>query len=662
MRRRSFLWGCLFVSLLILLLAGIGGWQFVRPRFQTSTAPPSSPVLVFLLSPSSGDEMEAGSFVPVSLQAIAPTSITSAELFVDGQSLGVISDSPENASWTWQAWPLGIHTLSARATAADGQVGQSQTVIVNVLAGNGSMQIPAEQGQTLEQIGADFGVPPDQMAGANPHLDPSKPLAGGQPVQVPVGGGNGGGGGSGNGSGQGSGGANNPFLISIIWDFKLTEPVDKSYCYASTGNGIWEKMPKPPFDFFQGSDHTYTQFLPQKTTIIQMQCWGWLGDALKFLGQGETKFDLLHPPEKVMISAQGFQFAGVPQMPLSFGGGPTLDVPPPYALREPMNAADCTAHSNPLLAPFICNTILNAPLKQNVILEWEWQAPAFCLPPSCGWVQAIDGYRIYEIDPVTKAEKYLKEINNPSQKITVIPLSWGSPCYGVRAYVNTPAFLESDIATHCPGQPPTPQKITLTPSDWITTGGQWIQDGDCDNYGGADYYVVANKTKGFGNQPGQVLVGSYLVDDEGNDCYREGNYSGGVKFDSSVLPPGTIIQKAVLKFSKVFMDYGAPGFAGPAPTSCVASAGKAKQDWSGLNSGNHFSSKYIASTPIVSLSAYMSLQADVTSVASDWIKHPGNNHGFVFTPAGAPHPLEDGTGTCLSGLGNFQLEIYYFAP
>ncbi len=102
---------------------------------------------------------------------------------MDGQSLGVVDDSPESASWTWQAWPMGIHTFSARATTADGKIGQSQTVIVNVLQGNSPMQVPAGEGQTLEQIGADFGVPPDQMAGANPKVDPSQPLPGGQPVQ-----------------------------------------------------------------------------------------------------------------------------------------------------------------------------------------------------------------------------------------------------------------------------------------------------------------------------------------------------------------------------------------------------------------------------------------------------------------------------------------------
>lgn len=663
MKRRSFLWGCLFVSLLILLLAGIGGWLIVRLRFQTSTAPPSSPVLVFLLSPSSGDEMEAGDYVPVNLRVIAPIAIQSVELFVDGQSLGAVSDSPENASWTWQAWPVGIHTMSARATAADGQVGQSQTVIVNVLAGNGSFQIPAQDGQTLQQVGADYGIPLDQMAGANPHVDPNQPLTDGQPVNVPVpsgdnpgggpnppGGGNSGGGGAGNGSEQGSG--NNPFLISIIWNFKLTEPVDKSYCYVSTGNGIWEKMPKPPFDFFEALNNSYTQFFPQKLSIIQMQCWGWLGDALKFLGQGETKFDFLHPPEKVTISAQGFQFTGIPQIPMSYGGGPTLDVPPPYALREPSDVADCHSHGN-----LDCESFMNAAVKQYILLEWEWAKP-FCWPGYCDYVAAINGFHLYLVDPVTKAEAYIHDIANPGQREAALPLPWGLQCYGVRAYTNNPAYLESDITTYCPGEPPNTQKVTLYPTAWVTTGGLTFEDGDCSDFGGLEPYY------GLYNGNVQIVTGSYIVDNSG--CFQQGFYAGFVKFGYNI-PPNAIVQKATLKFSTVAMDYGSPGWASPTPTSCVAGIKKSKLDFSPYSHDDHYtqtvalySSQY--GEPITSINPYGSLEADVTSVVKDWTKDPSAAYGFILTGAGADDPKSDGYGRCLSGLGNFTLDVYYFAP
>ncbi|HSB00647.1 MAG TPA: hypothetical protein VLE49_08355, partial [Anaerolineales bacterium] len=418
--------------------------------------------------------------------------------------------------------------------------------------------------------------------------------------------------------------------------------------------------------FFQSLDNVYTQLTPAADqVVIQADCWGWLGGALKYLGQGKTIFDIKQPPSQVVIGAAGFQFVGTPQIPTGYGGGPTLDVPAPYALREPMNASDCTAHSHPLLAPFICNTLLNAPIKENVILEWEWAKPA-CWPGYCGWTDSIDGYRIYEFNTATKAEKYLKEITNPSQKITAIPLPWGAPCYGVRAYVNTPAFLESDITTYCPGQSPAPQQVILAPTNWLTTGGQWIQDGDCDTYGLADQYVYDNNKSGFGNQPGEILVGSYIVDDEDADCFRQGDYSGAVKFETPVLPPNAVIQKAVLKFSDIQTDYGASGLATNFKLFCASSVGTAKQDWTGLGSAIHFWGDDVLhayNSPLTSLSGWNHTpEVNVTPVVNKWIKGQAQNNGFILTSAEAPSPLVDGHGECLSQAGNFQLEIYYFAP
>jgi hypothetical protein len=157
------------------------------------------------------------------------------------------------------------------------------------------------------------------------------------------------------------------------------------------------------------------------------------------------------------------------------------------------------------------------------------------------------------------------------------------------------------------------------------------------------------------------------VDDE--DFYWMGYYSGGVKFDLplTLLPPGAVIQKAVLKFSVIYTEYYNSDVASPAPASCVWSVGKAKQDWSGLNSGNHFSSKNVLAGPAyneISVSnKYLPPEVDVTYMVKAWIKNPSVNHGFTLGPVdwlyGAYLSADE---ICKSGLGNFQLEIYYFAP
>lgn len=661
MKKRPFLQGCLLFAFFI-LIAIAAGWWFLRRPVQTTQAS-ISPVLVFILSPSSGDEMAAGDFVPLTVQVDALDTIASVELFVDGQSLGKAAD-PTNAGWTWQAWPLGIHSFYAQATDAKGQVGYSQVVLVNVLAGDGAMDVFADEGQTLEQIGAGFGVPPDQMAGANPKIDPSLPLPGGNPVKVPIG--------NGQGSGQGQnpgGGKVNPIPNSILWSFKPSQTVDKSYCYVSGGNGVWEKMPKDPWEFFEGVDNLYTQLTKAaQQVVIQAQCWGWVGGVLKYLGQGQTKFDTNQPPGEIQIIGGDFILTGVPNFPIKedkFLGGSSI--PPPFALREPSSVNDCAAHGDPMVVPLLCNGVMSAKVKEHVVLVWEW-SPKVCWPGLCNWNNEIAGYGVYEIDPFTNAKKFLANIKPPLQKVAFIPLPWGAKCYGVEAYVDMPGAQVSEMTTYCPGDQPKSQKITLTPTEWVTTGGQWIQDGDCDTYGGADYYLSANQQQGFGNQAGQVLAGSYLVDDDEEDCYREGDYSAAVKFDLQLkLPPSAVIQKAELVFSKAFMNYGATALAAPSPSSCVKNVGKAKQDWSGLIGSVHFSNKNVLSgpsyfAPLASISPYMALNADVTPAVMDWLKKPANNHGLILTPAAAPHPLDDGSGFCISGLGNFQLNVYYFAP
>ena len=662
MKKRSLLWGIL-LGILFLALVLAAAWWYVSAQYKMEEAPAPSQVLVYLLSPASGEEASVGDYVPLSAQVITSEKILYLEFFTDGLSLGVVTNNPENASWTWQPLSPGLHVISAKATTEDGNVGNSPGVLVNVLAGNGSFQIPAEGGQTLEEVGAVFGIPPLFMAAANPHLTTSEPLKDGQPVTIPIG----------TGSGTGSEsmpppiaavGEAFPGSVFIQWNFKPSDPVDKSYCYTSGGGDTWEKMPKEPFTFFQSAENPYVQVISSDTLVIQMECWGWLGGVLQYLGEGKAETASLQPAEQLVISGSGFIFSGTAQI-LTETGGNIKTIPPPFALREPESVADCSAHGHPLLAPFICNTLMTAKVKEYIILEWEW-TPEFCWPGDCPWMNEIDGYRIYQIDPVTKAEKYLAETTNPNNKITAIPLPWGATCYGVRAYSNDPAYESSEMATYCPGDTPKTEQVVLLPSDWLTAGGKWMEAGDCGDFGAADDYLQKNSETGFGSLPGQVLVGSWIFDDEG--CFKQGDYSAGVKFQLLLkVPPDAVIQKAILKFGKAYMSYGATGVAGLPPTTCVSAVGQAKQDWTGLVGGNHFyGDNILLSTsynlPITSLATNMAPAVDVSAAVKAWQVNPAKNHGFILSPSNFPHPVDEGSGECLSGLDTFQLEIHYFVP
>jgi hypothetical protein len=397
-----------------------------------------------------------------------------------------------------------------------------------------------------------------------------------------------------------------------------------------------------------------------------------LGDVLKFLGEGQTKVNTGQPPEVFELVGDSFKLTGYPEFdptPEAMADMYTMPVPPPFALREPADTTDCANHY--ILSGFICDTLLNAQVQQYRILEWEWQ-PKINWPGNEKWMNDINGYRVYEIDQSTNIPKLMKEINNPSQKISILPLPWGYRCYGVEAFADgtdsegTAYHLVSQMAMYCPGHPPEAEMTVLNPTNWLTTGGQWIQSGDCDTYGLGNAYVLANQYDGFGNNPGEVLVGSYVVDDEDQDCYREGNYSGAVQFNSSLLPAGAVFEKALLKYSVLSHEYSASGLATNYKPPCVSEISAAKQDWTGQGSSIHFwgdnilsSSTYHGPTiATTGLSGYSGI--DVSSTVAGWIMHPATNHGFILGPTPPPYPPVDGSGRCESQLGNFQLEIYYF--
>lgn len=791
-------------GIVLLLVLIIGGWLFYRALPSVENMVPKAPIVVDLLAPVDGTEIEVGDSIPVNVKAFSPANpLESFELWADGQLFAQENTSGNSASagWVWQSLSEGVHTLVVRVKDSEGNTGQSQVVIVNVLEGDGLVEVPAGEGQTLNDIGEQYNVPPGGMAESNPGLDPNLPLPGGLPVDVPVVGEEPGPGSepgnepppppnpeepnqpinplvfwfnqqliqiltphskplepeitlilneckfrliitpkSNNAAGfivyryasgdtdfhkiatLGPGQQNVPILfedtitpvdlssymyyvsafnalgespsiiasqsaklygcpetepgsiVQIFWEFFTKEPVDQFYCYESDKAGKWKRIPVDPFVFFEGQGGKYQQVGPigeGDETQIQMQCWGWLGGVLKYLGEGGTKVDPTHPPNEVMIEGNGFTLAGLPKFkpkPITKTGIGQLIVPTPFALREASTAAECASHYGNPLAGLVCNGLVNAELQEYYTLVWEWE-PKTCWPgPGCTWVNDIDGYYIYEIDPMANSQNYLKDINNPGQKVTAIPLPWGYRCYGVEAYAEGPEYggqVISEMATYCPGEPPTPEKMVLTPSHWLTSGGQWYQDGDCDTYGGLDSYSYYQNNGLLNVNSGQILVGSYIVDDDDADCFRKGNYSGAVKFQITKLQPGAVFQKATLRYASVFSDYEASGLATNYKLFCAQSVGRANQDWTGLGN-NHFVGGNVLSSynsPLTPLSNWQfSAEIDVSVAVSNWLKHPEQNHGFIFMPASAPHPLVDGSGTCLSGVDNFQLEISYFVP
>jgi hypothetical protein len=453
--------------------------------------------------------------------------------------------------------------------------------------------------------------------------------------------------------------------------------VDKSYCYTSTGDGIWEKMPKESFEFFAGEVSFYTQVsfdFVNQYGVIQMQCWGWLGGVLKYLGQGETSFDAENPPSQVAIVGDGFELVGVPEIPPDSGGG-SATIPPPYALREPSDSAECTTHGHPLFVPFICDTLMNQFPKEYAILVWEW-APENCWPGYCKYdVTEIEGYHIYEIDPITKAPTYLKQIVGANNKVTAVPLSWGPKCYGVDAYIDS-GVGTSEIATFCPGIENADMVTLKMITNWVTSEDKLSTEGcsagfQVNSKPGLGLNIIPT---GFGTKPGEVFVGAYKFDLSGgvlagSNCYEDSYFNAGVKFDlSTALPANAVVEKAVLRFFVPFQDYDDGLFSTPTGGTCVYSVARAKANWSGVIDADHWYAGNVGGFsdfggPYASVLLNPSPQADVTAMLKGWIANPASNHGFILLTVNPPSAYEDEQLTlCYSGLSNFELDIYYFAP
>lgn len=659
--------------IIVLVLAVIGVVAFIflnLTQGSTRTGESTSPVLVDILLPRGGASVSLGETLPVLAQAWSPSPLVDVQLWVDGQlsetSNAENSAQPYKVSWDWEAASLGVHTLYVQAHDEEGEEGQSQTLIFNVSAG-GVNQISAAGGESLADIGGGLGIPVSDLEGANPNIDPEQPLGDGQPVILPPNEG-------GADSSQGEEAASGPNLV-IHWQFIPLDDVDQSYCYQSLGGGFWQKVPADPFVFLPGDEWLQTIFPENQQTLdLQLECWGWQGGILKYLGEGQTSVDYTQVPDELIIAAAGFQAIGSPEMkPLGGGGIPDedLQVPAPFALREPETVAECASHyGGNIFAGTVCDGLMNSQIKQYYILEWEWQ-PTFCWPGTdCAWVDHVDGFWIYELDPSLQSGNWIKDIPVSDQKVTAVPLPWGAKCYGVVAYANllTSEGVQakgSQYAIYCPGDPPEPKKLILSTEDWLSTDGEWIKE-DCEDYGDAPYFSPSGT---------QLSVGVYQIDKD--DCFRQGDSSAAVKFQMPLLGQGAVIQHATLLFSPVDLYYVVDSeVATNLDPFCASRLGKAKQDWSALSDA-HFTHGGDTLASQDYFAAYKSgfsyqpggqLGTDVTSAVLGWVDNPGSNHGFIFSYDWAAllnaYVFESDwdQSVCYSLLDNVQLEIQYYEP
>lgn len=141
--------------------------------------------LVLIHSPIHHEQARVGDGILVHATARSDSGLRRLELWVNDTFLDARDVTDGSAptmlvlSSSWVPTMEGNHVLIVRAVASDGTEGQA-TVVVEALtqgAADGGTYV-VEEGETLETIAEEHGMTPEELAAANPGLDPGGPAPG----------------------------------------------------------------------------------------------------------------------------------------------------------------------------------------------------------------------------------------------------------------------------------------------------------------------------------------------------------------------------------------------------------------------------------------------------------------------------------------------------
>ena len=116
----------------------------------SQTNPGSTQPTVAISSPAAGSVVSGTVTVSASATAVAPATVASVQLLLDGQPLGaaLLTQAPYNYSWTIGSVAPGTHQLSAQVTDSTGLTDTATPVAVTVAAPVGGFTIDTQVSQT----------------------------------------------------------------------------------------------------------------------------------------------------------------------------------------------------------------------------------------------------------------------------------------------------------------------------------------------------------------------------------------------------------------------------------------------------------------------------------------------------------------------------------
>lgn len=216
-----------------------------------------------------------------------------------------------------------------------------------------------------------------------------------------------------------------------IVDAKIVpgKPVDKMYCYLSVDGASWVRIPPKPDTFISGinGEFDFSPYLgnlmldpPPGGITIHLDCWGWKGETIVYLGSIQKKID----SGIIELNGDAFKLLGEGKKQYLMDGEgdfpPGPHIPAPTNFRFAKNEGDCAKiqvdPQNPTDMAAWCKMAVQMNMYPAI---WDWDANAgspcdskdiVCLDWwKKGLETDIDGYNLYYRwfeDQPTKIKSY----------------------------------------------------------------------------------------------------------------------------------------------------------------------------------------------------------------------------------------------------------------
>jgi len=467
---------------------------------------------------------------------------------------------------------------------------------------------------------------------------------------------------------------------------KVSQPVDKLYCYLSVNGGKAQRIPTLGYLFPKNGEFDLSQVIntlasppPKFDLAIVLDCWGWQGSTLLHFGTAKETIKAGATNPNLTLKMGNMQFfanlaVGAKFPPSNPQGGNPLPPPPPppggsnpnptkiappFNLRATTDVNECIAHLPSGLPKVFLAPVCDAAIKNgDVVLVWEWNLTGNSFPcnqpdPGCpNYVADIDGYNIFRFSKDNLGKYWggelIRTVTPKELKTQGFPFSLGEGdttyCYTIYSFKGTQSSSSHD--NFCPGKP----KIPVTPAAPAITAMETVKLPPSKK--GTTYKANADNCIPVEHlfADGHLTVGH----DKSATCAAV--MRGLVRFDLDFLA-GKQIASAKLKFNLIKSEQGNQSV-GYSSGYCAKILWLSESDWNPIN--------FVVSDWISQGKGYAMLKPlfpgegqTVTVAVKEWTSGKRPNFGFILRGFEESLSLDPNESACWTYYGDFELEVTY---